>query len=495
MCFRLAIMDDEILIRQSIRMKMETPSYSIVFDGDDGQQLIDYLTKNGPMSVDLVMVDIEMPLMNGLDLIAQIKCINPDILFIIISGHDDFKYMQQAIRLGVDDYILKPIIPGNLNEILNKFQTILSQRNDKLKNECIDSLLRHIACNGALKPEKRMLNIFDCFFKSGFRLELILLGNMRSSEWWFGKMEMDGFSFIFPGMPNLLIRILDANINAAGNALYDYPTVTAFLSGKYCDITMINRIIKEGMKILEQNLILGKRIYIDRQNPSIVKGGEVEAWKSRFKSVLNIISKYMEIQNYTSVIKQVRELYKSAYGVQQHCIEESWRKIAFEVYKYFGDEEELTDDSWVKEFDSLDDFVNELTDLMASIFKLNGDTQKYRTGRDILYDIIVYINKNYHENITIMEIADRFFINRSHLSRIFKKETDRTFNEFLTEIRIRKACQLLRENKGNIMEVSFAVGYEDSRYFSQVFRKIMGCTPSEYSQSVGSKQLRGDTGI
>ena len=115
MAFNIAIIDDEYYIRQSIKTKINSPYFDIVYDTDNGKNLIDYIKKNGLWSLDLVLVDIVMPLMDGLDLVYEMLKINPELIFIVLSGYSDFKHMQKAIQVGVNNYIMKPIIPEMLN--------------------------------------------------------------------------------------------------------------------------------------------------------------------------------------------------------------------------------------------------------------------------------------------------------------------------------------------------------------------------------------------
>ena len=186
-------MDDEDLIRQSIKNKIKVPDIKVVFDSDDGQNLINYVKENGPWSIDIALIDIEMPLMNGLDLILQLKEINPDIHFIIITGHDDFKYMQKAIRLGVDDYILKPIIPDILNEVFNKCITKIKQRERILRQQCIDSLACYVANKGLIELDSNV----------SLKLKGIICKGLRcNSDYWVT------YKAVNHGSENLMKKVL-----------------------------------------------------------------------------------------------------------------------------------------------------------------------------------------------------------------------------------------------------------------------------------------------
>lgn len=109
--------------------------------------------------------------------------------------------------------------------------------------------------------------------------------------------------------------------------------------------------------------------------------------------------------------------------------------------------------------------------------------QLYYTSSEILD----YIHKNYKEDITLKGTSEQFFINRSHLARIFKLKTGSTFNNYLTELRIEKACLLMKEGV-SVSMTSEMVGYENSRYFSRVFCKVKGCIPSKYKEGMETEE-------
>ena len=147
MIFNAAIFDDEYYVRKSIIAKIDSPFINIVFDTDNGKELIDYLKKKGAHSLDLVLVDIVTPLMDGLTLIQELQKINPDLVFLIISGYSDFEYTQKAIRLGVTDYIMKPIIPETLNRSVETICQKLIAKDLKDIHSGMDCLCQYISSN------------------------------------------------------------------------------------------------------------------------------------------------------------------------------------------------------------------------------------------------------------------------------------------------------------------------------------------------------------
>lgn len=148
MGYKIAIIDDEALIRQSIRHKIQLAEVEVVYDTDDGEAFLKYLKKNGIYSVDIALVDIKMPYMNGLDLICELKKLAPGIVCVILSGYSDFPYMQKAIQLGVKDYILKPVDRQVLNESLEKMLERVDAIREERIEKCIDELSAWIVQKG-----------------------------------------------------------------------------------------------------------------------------------------------------------------------------------------------------------------------------------------------------------------------------------------------------------------------------------------------------------
>lgn len=247
MGYKIGIIDDEFLIREGIKKKIRLSQFEVVYDTDDGHVFLEDLTK-GKIEIDILLMDIRMPKISGLEIAERLRKLNFKIPIILLSGYSEFEYARKAILLEIDNYLLKPVGVEELNEALQILETKLGRIENK-KEEAETRLVR-----------------------------------------------------------------------------------------------------------------------------------------------------------------------------------------------------------------------------------------KVKTGKETVEEIRVWIKNHYSEHITLKETAEKFFINRSHLARLFKEVSGQTFNEFLTEVRMEKACELLGNQKYNLEDVARLTGYEDKKYFQKVFVKIKGINVQKFKE-------------
>lgn len=476
MIYKIAILDDEVLIRKSIILKIDSSDYQVVFHSDDGELLIDYMKEKGPWSVDLVLVDIEMPLMNGFDVIDKVREINKDMIFVIISGHNDFNNMQNAIRKGVSDYILKPIRPDNLNEVMRKFHQKLIAREQEFRTLCLEELTQHLSQRGDGGLSHRAKMTFDNYFTSGFKLSLRLLGNLDSDLSWSDLQYEDGWSLIYPGRPNLLISFIKGSCHTEDMEL---GTVTEYVSIKQNGLSDLYQLIEHGISVIRENIVLGKHTRIIQGNEKSLVEIDIKNWRKKADNCVDMILRFVRNKDFEKALEKNYELFTYK-DVPQRVVEDIWLKIAYEVGAIIKDNGSLVGGAWLRKPKDESEFREYVTNAMKAMLNLENKEEHVRTSKDVIKEILEYFEDNYYKDIALSDIAERFYINRSHLSRVFKKETGKTFVEYVTSIRMKKACFYLENSDKSIQEISYLIGYGDSRYFSQLFNRHKGLTPTKY---------------
>ena len=456
--YKAAVIEDEYYIRQSIIMKLKNSGFEVSYDTDDGEELLLYLKEN---TIDLLVADISMPLMNGLELIDKINKAGYDIVYCILTGFSSFEYMREAMRLGVTDYLLKPIDADEFNITAEKIKeqlTIKAEEKAK-KNQYI---LKEYLTGGDLISEG-----FNDLKFDAYSVRLTLLGNWNGNQKWFSYNNRSAVNTVYPGKPNLLVEILDKKKEITRVS----ETQTVYNSGIYNDILKLSQIINDAKKLIKQNLILDELRIIGNTN-------EITYNIANISRSLDAIEKFAEKKDFSKIIEQA-EIIFNYHNVPQSEYELIFKKIILILYKYISFSERLIDYDWIFQSDTKEQFKKEAVENLKFILYPVDVNETAASCKESVEKIIIEVKSSYSSNFSLQSMAEKHFVNRSHLARVFKQVTGKTFNEYVTDVKIKRACELISEGH-NITQASYLVGFEDTRYFSQVFKKNMGMPPSSY---------------
>lgn len=523
---KLLIADDDEQIKEGIKEGINWISLGIdeVIPASNGIEAFELFSKHFP---EIVVTDIRMPGMDGLELFRRIKEIKPETKTVIISGYSDFEYLKKAIQLGVADYELKPIKVRNLIRLIKKAKDdILHEKVSKEKfQKYLESYKQNFINDlmaGQVTDRNIILEGFEQYFEFDAKgiLLCIALEIDDYYRWLKGKTPeeltkpyqiMKDFlrAYQFQSEKGLLlktgengfviiIRVIDsglyihnlriklgrfvgelnsslesaigismsAGISDKGNAselpdLFKQARLslknklyTGKKSVNYYDRSletekncMIWRINEEDLKVQIQQA--------DFDSLSIFVGSEFDRLKSeRCYSKNSIISLSLNLLD--CLVKFVKEKSVDLEAFVNHRVE--------------------TD-----EIASLE-FVDDYKDYVLSIFR--GAINEYASMKSIKCSSIVikaadFIRQNYDRNLTIEMLAEHVGKTPNYFSHLFKKEFGVSFSEYVNQIRVNKAKELILHSNLLIYEVGEKVGYHDFVYFTQVFKRIAGCSPTE----------------
>ena len=456
--YKVAVIDDEFFIRKSIILKLTNENFTVVFDSDDGKELLAYLKNN---TIDLLLVDISMPLINGLDLISQILEAGHDIICCILTGYSNFEYAREAIRLGVTDYLLKPVDADELNSTVLNIEKKLKEKDEQKFRNSRSNLLEYVTGGETMNIK------LDSFY-----VRLSLIGNLNGSRKWNSYGETDKLSIIYQGKANLKVEILENLCEP----IKVFETQTVYTTKKYDDLCQLNAIIEDAKDMIKNSVILGE--FRVSNEKSFKK--EPEYSLLNMNRHLDLIEKFAQKKEYAKIIEQALLLFEYR-SVPQIINEQIYKKMVLILYKYINFDEKMIDYDWIWQIDTREEFKNEILDNIKLILYPADSIDGIKTCRESVDKIIFEITSDYSKNYSIHSMAEKYFVNRSHLSRVFKQVTGKTFNEYVTDCKIERACELIREGH-SISQVSYLVGFDDTRYFSQVFKKNVGISPVEYKK-------------
>lgn len=529
---RIFVVDDEDIIREGIRNTLEAKSedYHLMGEAPDGEMALPQLQELKP---DVLITDIRMPFMDGLELCQHVRRTMPWMRIVILSGHDEFSYAQRAISLGVNDYLLKPITAQQLLDTLDHVaQDIAREKKDMLKLQ-----------GDSPDPDEQRI-LVEHF------LNQLLSGGLSVSE---AQTRASGLAIPLSNYKEYVVALTDLShftrteqrqiVALAHQHLDAYPNLLVF-SREGQRLVFLAGSVDEGEALEQmygalQAFLHELSYYLQLQAPigigmTVQRLSELpSAWQSAKlafarHSDLRSSTIYSLVQDHGKANNKQKDwdaLVKTGidFSAEQNLIDilayiESNNRDQF-IDKYFRTGNEQDVQSMLYRYylsmnltvtigkllakmgyapDAELDYVNQ----PEQVFKRSESLEsskilarelidlyiKLRHGGDYRYNTEIsearaYINEHYVKaELSLQDVAAHVGYSPNHFSTIFSQETGETFVGYLTRTRLEKACELLLHSELKLREIAERSGYSEAHYFSYLFKKHFGMPPSEYRQ-------------
>ncbi len=490
--YQVLIVDDELPAQRFVRNIIEqfAKDYQVVGTASGGEQAMEILAKH---PIDLLITDISMHGMTGIELAQEARKLQSDIHIVIISGYGEFEYAQGAIQANVDDYLLKPVS-------IRKMTTMLQTIAKKLDSESAlrtATLLPAIACSQYYDEEAAR----QLYGRRSFRFALVRWGNldmtlpksltatalMPSQDAYFqalrGRDDEERILIAADAASEDLLIHLSVYLTRPGTM----STWTAIYTPSAQPIDMLPSFIKWAITLLHRQVVIGKH-QILQYTGGTSSEDVMRLPTADMKQLSYFIStgKNRMIKEYFVTLAVNWERSQTPQRQVWHMGRQMIHQIATSYQPVYNRLEELLQD-----FNDLIRCANSYGDLMyglyAALFE-NDNVKDRRMSTRELYDYAVqYIDANYALPLSMQSVCDEIGISQTYLSRLFRKYSDTTFNAYLTRCRMEAAMRLLREKPDYLLrDVATCVGYDDSSYFTKVFHQYTGQTPSQFIESGNS---------
>ncbi len=531
--FQLLIAEDEIAINNLIKNLIDFESLNLELAGQayDGQTAYDMILSKRP---NIIITDISMPGITGLELIQRILEENIPAHFIIISGLSCFNHALTAIKMGVEDYLLKPINKGELNDVLEK---LILKIASQLK---IDYQIQKMNLDSHAQAQKlRRSFIINILYNKDSALHLSL--PRLNKEYGFAFQMNTCFSMGLCLIDNLLDlnlaaqnTILEQLIRRFSSAIRDYcidfevysknhqfifllnyhPRHAELLLGylsvihedllefirPYENLTLatcwgipvsepkgLSYSLQTAMEILPARLLLGTSRVLSAQQ---LTGKKAVPGYPVPPSELQALRSSIEIRDLPKFQLQLKGLFKNTASRCRPCPHkilaafcDTMSKVLSELHQWKMITVNITD-TYLQYCDAIEAYseINELIRFTVSFVQKLVPFHQYEENSDNRQIELAkqYIQEHFSENLKLENVAEQIYLAPSYFGVLFKKEVGESFSCYLTSVRIEKAKELLHDIRYNIAEIAGEVGYQDKRYFSRLFKEQVGVTPKEY---------------
>lgn len=533
---KVFLVEDEMVIRRGIKNSIDWEKEGYIFCGEasDGELAYPMIIKEKP---DILITDIRMPFMDGLELCKLVKEELPNIKILILSGYDEFDYAKEAIRLGVTEYLLKPISSGKLLEALNgvsesirrekedkdlvrKYMEKMRENTEHEKQKFFEQMIAgNLSMADALETGKKyemnlsagMYNLLLFRFTLGEenRKSGELLGEAEYAikklterlEYVFEfQRDVEGWAFLLmaDNEEQMSERVKELSKDLE-EIMKNYSTIAYFggIGQPVARLRELEESFREAERALaarftmELNRIISVEDIRMAQNVDtlddieITSFGEIEKTRTMLEKFLNNGAED-EIDEFVDVyINELPEENLKSVLMRQYIIMDAYIVMMSFCEKIEGIEGEMQAQSEelknsMKTIQTLEEIKNYIRMLLKKIIGVR-DTISGRRYSDIIEIAKDQIRKTYmSDEISLNTIAAEVGMSPSYFSSIFSKEMGKTFVEYLTEIRMDRAKELLMCSSMKTSEIGYEVGYKDPHYFSYIFKKTQNCTPKEF---------------
>ena len=535
---RLLIAEDELWLRKRLVSTIDWSSYGIseVYEAEDGGEALEIALKEKP---DIVITDIRMPELSGIDLM---KKLNENSIFskmIVVSGYDDFEYAQGALRMGAINYLLKPVDEEELLDSVKRCVEELKKEKNKetvfdKQSAASEMLMEHIYEDLIFETsEKRTEELLQKLSRKeiGFPFQSAAVVNMQVREHTFfvnDKVKSDMWSvyqwlrrnlqedcyecqYLYMRGSQIVLLLFGDDLEAKFmervenwvqlilEALQKELNISLFMaagdvtddfSGIHRSYEMAQKKIKE--KRAEEKRILALRnqeteqelntrfddVYGEYDFKLLIKeirNGDSEKAQTELQAILQSSSRRLQSADMMKLQLFYMNFINRIAGACLPECEAYADELAMQCMTVMRELIYIGSDTIVTE---MWDCLRKFVEKLVEVYQENNGKRKHW----MIDQVLQYVEENYNTALSTRDIAGRFFMNTSYFSKLFHEKMGCTFSNYLINVRVEKAKMMLTQTNMKLYDIAEAVGYTNVQYFSTIFKEKEGLTPSAFRQ-------------
>ncbi|WP_313563317.1 response regulator transcription factor [Ruminiclostridium cellobioparum] len=542
---KVLLVEDETLVKVGINslVNWRDMGFKVVAEGSNGEHGLSLIKEYQP---DLVITDIVMPKMNGIDMMRKAKEYNPDITFIILSSYNEFDLVKQAMKYGAWDYILKlNISEESMKEMLINVKEKIISSNKKINDETMPivydtqstSIMRQEFLKSILennfddrkyidaKLPSMKLELNEAMMKVGLVNTNLYLSESKYNDkdlklldfmiieilneigneffnCYFLKLSFGAYVMVFSPEVPAKAQETNGQIKIMGNTMLEmlkkYVNIDAAISisdtyDSYLSLPQALAQAKEAMDILfykgygsiiffddvsEKNSSYGgsKQINLKESLPKAIEICDLTLINNIFDSIV------YNIQSANMSKHEIYELCNQTFCLCDIHLGEEWQ---IDSKAQIEDKPAVETVYKLQTLREILEFIKNYRNRMNNFLGRKHDDEKH----NLVWGAKKYIINNCMGTPKLKEVADSLNISAGYLSSIFTKYTGMCFTDYVNKVKIDEAKKMLKDGQRKIYEISYLLGYENACYFSKIFKKITGCSPTEFVKNTVSDNL------
>ncbi|MFF2887267.1 response regulator [Paenibacillus sp. NPDC057967] len=528
--YKVVIVDDEHLVRYGIKAMIDWESigFQVVGEASNGREGLQAFQELAP---DVLITDIKMPVMDGMELIAQVRMIDRDAKLILLTCLEDFEYAQQALRLGTTDYLIKSnMMPQDMEQVMHHLKGLLDEERGMNDRPSASSDAAAAEAREAIATDALLLGLAHGTLSAGHLSEVMQrTSDLDSAE---GvvllHIELDYIEKVCRQLPeqellelhtggaglvreicleklngvhsfsgrtgewNVLVKHTE-DVESAGREIIDrlsaaWPvSATVGMSSAFHTLKEIRDAYLQAEQACRLKLFLGCGSVIvaeahhmkdTSQQPAPITNKKLneylysldsDAMRTYIDHIFNDAEGRLDVERAQLISIELLLNLTNMYADLTH--DHEW---------LYDRKKELFDQ--IKELETLTDrkrwFVQVYEELIMKVRSV------YTSDQGSIPKVVAYIDQHYDQELSLQILSEHVHLSKNYLANLFKKETGEGVIDYITRVRIDRAKSLLRGTELRSGEISQRVGIPDSKYFSKLFKKMTGVTPSEYREAV-----------
>ena len=460
--WKILIVDDDILTRKGIQILMPWEKYEmeIVGEASNGQKALDFLASN---PVDLVLVDVDMPVMDGFTFVEKSKELYPELKYVVLTIHTEFEYIQRFLRMGVIDYISKEQFDQeNFNLILERIRAGMTSSTDFNQAGGVSwkgKEILHPQIYALITLESVDEDFISCFWELNQLSPLTNGYEVMAGVWVFAEEREP---FIFP----------EEFTNTTLLCISDVRGMTYKQLGKLLRNYRLEQFFYDYQPIAKVNY---KRVFELQENKYIEDEDTFKKIKEEWLS-LNWVCDKEIFDKIKFDLKQSKLSFSKLYHILL-SLENAWNTNYGSVS---GERIEIPPSfqHWLE----VEEWIMDIYD--KSSFAQPDNKYSPEIVKNI-YHAKHFIDTNYGSPLEIAQIARTVHLSNGYFSKCFHDIVGAPFREYCISVRVKQAKEMLRQTSDSIGEIAYKVGYSDEKYFSRIFKKVTGSNPTTYRKEKG----------
>lgn len=533
--YKIMIADDEGIVIDSLKfiIEKEFKDECVIESAKTGRSVIELAEWFRP---DIAFMDIQMPGINGIDVMREIRENNSRTIFVVVSAYDKFDYAKEAINLGVMEYLNKPIEKSGIVSVLKKAMAKIDREREKRSS---DLMIREKM--EAVVPIIENGFIYNLLFQENFTEDIENYKTLIGVTAEYGYMVVLVFGERQEG--SHMTNAVGASIRMQNYYAKIRDLVTEYFPNIIMGTTMANKIAmlvpcetgtisyEERIEIIDHTRKLCRKLQEKTDVAFRIGIGSVELMKDAIVSYNEALGALVQTRGSVAHVEDVGygceyeenypiELERRLFEAVDHgkldeavmtvnqffdWMEENYSDCVMDIklksleFVLWAEHIAYEKGGFVYEFRSRSDYLPKLLDYSSLaqvrswfVDKVADACRKVlakkegKSGSSVIENAKRYIRDNFKKDISLDDVSKEVQISPYYFSKLFKEETGQNFIEYLTNARIEEAKHLLQETDMSMKEIGVMTGYSDPNYFSRIFKKTIGVTPTEFKESKGA---------